>query len=550
MKTTALHVGRNFGWLPLVPFCGLLCGVTPERVFPLTLMPLLMALPFLALSLWLSRLRGVLTVLYGIWGGSWAFGAGVEFYLASRYRLLPQSREVVEALIHAPENEIREVAASLLFPIAGGGLLAFLMAFWLAAGFARMIALADHVSLPRLYAVPARALFFVLPLAFHGNSIVQRANPVAFWPSIVQEGRALKRQEEALDQWRRAANAHVTEWHPVYRGPAAKTVVLVIGESSNRWDWSLYGYPRKTTPGLDALRPELVVFRDVVSSYGNTIVELTRMLTPAHVGNDTAWRTAPSVPALARAAGYRLFWLTNQSTAYTNTLFGSEADVFRLVYRGRIGRHDASLDGQLLPKFEKALADPAPRKLIVLHCLGSHEDYGLRYPAGYDVFGRKADAVSESLASRWWWIRRARDQYDNSILYTDHLLVSAIGLLKRQAKTDATLLYVSDHAQDVGHLTGSHGHQFWLESGFTVPMFLWRNRPGFPSAAERSLEPRPYQTDRLDSTLLPLLGIATRHDEPQFDLLGSGFRPWQRTIRGKPYVPGLSHRLQEEDPAP
>lgn len=549
MRAAVIQGARDYGWLPLVFSCGLLSGVTLERVLALALMPLLMALPFLAISLGLRRFRSGLTVLYGLWALSWSLGAGVEFYLASRYQLLPQSREVIEALIHAPENEVREIAASHVVPMAGAGLAALGMALWLANGFARMSTRAARLSLAPRHAVPVLGLLFVAPLALHGNAIVQRADPIAFWPSILQEGLAQQREEAALDQWRRAANAHVAEWQPKYTGPAQKTVVLVIGESSNRWDWSLYGYPRKTTPGLDSLRREMLVFRDVISSYGGTIVELTRALTPAQVGRDDAWRSAPSVPALARAGGYKLFWLTNQSTAYTNILFGSEADVFRLVYRGRIGRHDGSLDGQLLPELEKALADPAPRKLIVLHCLGSHEDYGLRYSAEFDVFGHSPDVVSESLASRWWWVRRMRDRYDNSILYTDHLLVSAIGLLKKRTQADASLFYFSDHAQDVGHLTGSNGHQFWLESGFTVPVFLWRNRPGFPSAAERALEARPYQTDRLDSTLLSLLGITTRHDEPQFDLLGSSFRPWQRAIRGKPYVPGRSHRLPQDDEA-
>ncbi len=549
MRAAAWQAALNFGWLPLVVCFGLLSGAAPERVVPLALMPLLIGLPFMALSLAFMRFKPWLAGLYGLWGLSWAFGAGVEFYLASRYQLLPQSREVIEALIHAPENEIREMAASLVVPLMAGGLAAVGIAFWLAASFVWMTALAGRLSLPPLHALPAGAIMLVLPLALHGNSVVERADPVAFWPSILQEGLALEREEAALDEWRRAANAHSGEWRPVYTGPEEKTVVVVIGESSNRWDWSLYGYPRKTTPGLDALRPELVVFRDAISSYGNTIVELTRALTPAHVGDDEAWRTAPSVPALAKAAGYKLFWLTNQSTAYTNILFGGEADVFKLVYRGRVGRHDRSLDGRLLPPFEAALADPAPRKLIILHCLGSHEDYALRYPPEFDVFGHQPDAVSDSLSSRWWWVRQARDAYDNSILYTDHLLVSAITRLKG-LKGDASLFYFSDHAQDVGHLTASHGHQFWLESGFTVPMILWRNRPGFPDAYERGLESRPYQTDQLDWTLLSLLGIGTLHDEPQHDLLGPAFQPWQRTIKGKAYVPGLSHRLPEGETAP
>ncbi len=48
-----------------------------------------------------------------------------------------------------------------------------------------------------------------------------------------------------------------------------RTLVLVIGESTQRGRMSLYGYPRETTPELDALHktdPNLTVFNNVVSA--------------------------------------------------------------------------------------------------------------------------------------------------------------------------------------------------------------------------------------------------------------------------------------------
>ncbi len=45
----------------------------------------------------------------------------------------------------------------------------------------------------------------------------------------------------------------------------SNTLVLVIGESTNRQRMSLYGYPRKTTPRLDAIKDELLVFDNIYS---------------------------------------------------------------------------------------------------------------------------------------------------------------------------------------------------------------------------------------------------------------------------------------------
>ena len=50
--------------------------------------------------------------------------------------------------------------------------------------------------------------------------------------------------------------------------------MLVIGESTQRGRMSLYGYPRETTPELDALHktdPNLTVFNNVVTSRPYTI---------------------------------------------------------------------------------------------------------------------------------------------------------------------------------------------------------------------------------------------------------------------------------------
>jgi heptose-I-phosphate ethanolaminephosphotransferase len=44
------------------------------------------------------------------------------------------------------------------------------------------------------------------------------------------------------------------------------------------------------------------------------------------------------------------------------------------------GRSSNSLDEILLPSYENALKDSHPRKLIVLHMLGAHPHYRLRYP--------------------------------------------------------------------------------------------------------------------------------------------------------------------------
>jgi heptose-I-phosphate ethanolaminephosphotransferase len=264
------------------------------------------------------------------------------------------------------------------------------------------------------------------------------------------------------------------------------------------------------------------------------------MLTLATRQQDDGWQTEPDVLLLAKAAGYKVFWLTNQNDFFINTVFGQAADTFTLVNKGLGQRTDTSLDERLLPELDKALADPAPLKFIVLHSIGSHQHYSLRYGDGFNRFDDLDDEISEVMAQKWSWLRMMRNTYDNTILYTDFFLSEVIGRLDRAPVADTDMLFVSDHAQEVGHLTSSWGHNFKLESGFTVPMFLWTKNEALLST-KQPYESRPYQTDELDWTLLSLLHVATNRDQPQFDLLGSGFKPWERVIAGRPYVPGRSH---------
>lgn len=98
-------------------------------------------------------------------------------------------------------------------------------------------------------------------------------------------------------------------------GDAPRTLVLVIGESTQRGHMSLYGYPRETTPELDAIHkndPRLTVFNDVVTSRPYTIEILQQALTFADEKNPDMYLTKPSLMNLMKQAGYKTFWITNQ----------------------------------------------------------------------------------------------------------------------------------------------------------------------------------------------------------------------------------------------
>lgn len=90
--------------------------------------------------------------------------------------------------------------------------------------------------------------------------------------------------------------------------------VLVLGESSNKRHWSAWGYVRDTTPWTASLRDDenTFFFENAYSSYCHTVPSLTKALTKANQYNGLPDAYAPSLMEVARAAGFNVFWLSNQ----------------------------------------------------------------------------------------------------------------------------------------------------------------------------------------------------------------------------------------------
>ncbi|VVE00931.1 Phosphoethanolamine transferase CptA [Pandoraea iniqua] len=381
-------------------------------------------------------------------------------------------------------------------------------------------------------------------LALHFNPTMAKENPLLYWPMRYLD---YKGQADHAAQLQRDLDRNMAQradWRVQYRGPDKNTVVWVIGESLNRNNMSLYGYARNTTPMLDSLRGDLTVFRDVVSSEPATMSSLMKMLTPASLDDPEAWTRQPDVVMLAREAGYRTYWISNQvpNDGWLG-LVAKRADEQVFINKG-YGRGENNVDGNLLPAFDAALASDAPKKLIIVHLLGAHPTYDMRYPEEFARFDNTDDAVMASLAAqgRSTWVRHLRNEYDNAIAYNDFVVSNLIRkTMATGAQTDASLLFSSDHAQEVGHTRNHAGQSVTDASGYEIPMVVWSRdgaqQPGAPNQLTQAvLEARPYQTDRLEHTLLGMLDIDTRYYSASDDLLSPAFTPRERRINGQAYT--------------
>lgn len=316
------------------------------------------------------------------------------------------------------------------------------------------------------------------------------------------------------------------------------TLVLVIGESTNRQRMSLYGYPRATTPELDKLRDQLAVFDNVITPRPYTIEALQQVLTFADEENPDLYLKTPSIVSMMKQAGYKTYWITNQQTMTKRntmlTTFSEQAD--EQVYLNNNRNQNArQYDGDVLAPFSKALADPAERKFIVVHLLGTHMSYQYRYPPSFDKFtdreGVPASISDDQLPTY--------NSYDNAVLYNDFVVSS---LIKDYAKTDPNgfLLYLSDHGEDVfdsaGHSTLGRNEGKPTAPMYTIPFMAyaspkWRESHSWNFAGDLQ---RPYSSSQLIHTWADLAGLSSAELDRSKSLVSDSFKPRPLLI-GDPY---------------
>lgn len=383
---------------------------------------------------------------------------------------------------------------------------------------------------------PRRAWLALLVLAFalgavaHASKPWRRLHPVVFWTQWSDDARALRIAWADQQRMRDAAlqQAHAVAPQVTRAGPS--TVVLVITDSINRDNLGLYGYGRNTTPRLAAaLRREpqqMTVLRHAWSADASTLPAMANMM---RFGQPTAADAQHLLP-LARAAGYKVWWMSNHDDVAIEQQHARLADEVEIVNRVP-GRASASLDGELLDCVQEALQDPAERKLIVVHLLGAHPHYRLRFPETQDnPFDDTQDAVESGLIAqgRPAWVRRFRQDYDTALLYHDFVVAETLELTRTAGRLAEyrAWFYLSDHGQEVGHGSDHVGHSPSTASGYRIPAIVWRNQ--VPADAP-DLAERPFRADWLGWTMADLLALQWKGQVAGRDVLAPDYR-WEAPV--------------------
>ena len=315
-------------------------------------------------------------------------------------------------------------------------------------------------------------------------------------------------------------------------------VVMVIGESGRYDRWSLNGYERETNPLL-AKEANLVMLPDVI-----TAVSATRLSVPVIISRKTAMQslkdgfTEKSFLTAYKEAGFKTFWLSNQiSFGQFDTpvsVFAKEADVIQFLNLGGF-TNNSNFDQILFGPLKNAIADPSPKKLIVLHSLGSHWNYSHRYPKEFDKWQPSLYGVDKPVYTDTKIKPQLNNSYDNSILYTDWFLSQVIGRLKETTQL-TSMVYVADHGQTLYDGTCNlafHGHNTQYE--FHVPALVWYSdeyRVRYPEKIRQLMRHRKARlaTENIFHTLLDLGDIQYDDEKLEWSFINKRFKQHKRYV--------------------
>jgi len=314
-------------------------------------------------------------------------------------------------------------------------------------------------------------------------------------------------------------------------------IVLIIGESFNKYRSQLYGYDKPTTPRQLKRQQDstLIAFTDVVAPWNLTSFVFKHVFSLHAVGDEGDWCDVPMFPEVFRKAGYHVTFITNQFLPkageavydFSGGFFLNHPQLSEQLFdtrNSRLHRYDEGV----LQDYD-AMKEHDAHQLTIFHLMGQHVDYRGRFPVKTRRKFTPADYPDKKLAPKRLQINA---DYDNAVLYNDSIVDEIIRRFEHQ---NAIVIYMPDHGEECFNSMDYFGrnHSATIDyrlarEEFEIPFWIWasekyrQTHPYGWEAVKRYCH-RPYMTDLLPHTLMFLGGIHTKDYRKEYDVLNSAY---------------------------
>jgi arylsulfatase A-like enzyme/Flp pilus assembly protein TadD len=242
-----------------------------------------------------------------------------------------------------------------------------------------------------------------------------------------------------------------------------QNVVLISIDTCRAEYLTCYGYPRKTTPNIDAIADNSIIFENVISPVPLTL--------PAHASMLTG-----TIPPYHGVHDNFNYWLSDSNITLAETLkvngFTTAAIISAFVMDSQFGLNqgfDIYYD-----RFDRKVNQPEDSErpgwqtsFLAENWLNQHKDQR------FFLFLHYYDPHTKYEPPEPFTSKFADNLYAGEIAYTDYCIAQVIQKLKDLGLFDSTLLIITgDHGEMLGeHREQEHGY-FIYQSAIKVPLIF------------------------------------------------------------------------------
>jgi arylsulfatase A-like enzyme len=403
---------------------------------------------------------------------------------------------VAAAIVLAKLNQwvLPKLYDNLHGALSAGAFLCFV-----AAGFVLLV--------PRLSATTARALVFALapalalaawvlaltltalddnqnvrvallePNAAHSRSLMQAIAPVLIEPA----------QRRAMEQAKQRAKVARTLRRRV-RGASGPVLddahILLITIDALRPDHlGAYGYKRPTSPEIDKLAAQSVLFERVYAPAPHSSYSLCSLMTSEYLHETLdLGQPAPTetLPVVLAKAGYHTAGFYSEGIFHTaaDRLERYEHDAFGFALHDQVTYTAEDLTDRVLQEVDRTRARGEPNSFFWVHYFDVHEPYRSTHFGSADM-----------------------DRYDSEILHVDAQIARLVSEVRKRLSREVIVVVSADHGEEFYDHGGVYHGSTLYEEQVRVPLLL-----NYTGLLPRRIA-TPVKTLDLAPTLLALVGL-------------------------------------------
>jgi heptose-I-phosphate ethanolaminephosphotransferase len=322
-------------------------------------------------------------------------------------------------------------------------------------------------------------------------------------------------------------------------------IVLVIGESYNKYHSTLYGYDLDTTPYQieEQEKGNLYAFTHIEAPFNMTSIVLKNMFSCNSVFEGEKWHDYPFFPAIFKKAGYDVWLWDNQYQVgqempwcftLNSIIFNNQ---IKQVSYTAINEKCFTFDDELITDFENSKKQLlGSHNLVIFHLFGQHTPSGAQFPQNKNHLVYSIKDIPFTHPYLTYASRQEIVDYDNATRYNDEVIKHIMNIFK---ETNTILIYFSDHGEEVYDyrnycgrtmLQGEDITPSLLKYQIEIPFMVWasdkwqKQNPKEWQNIGLAID-KTFTTDNVCHFLFHLAGIKTKEYKPERDLFSPKFIP-------------------------